>query len=161
MKRTCSLVTLLVLFIGTQVYGGENIYTWKDAEGQINITDNPPPDGVELLDTSPAPPKPAVEPKKQAQPATRQVTSQSVQQRNKLLNQAAILRAEEAAAWQKAEEIIAEAEELRNKTGARAKRKNRYRRHATVLEQEAGEFIKKAETAARKAEKIEKRLKIN
>lgn len=158
--RKCALATLFVLFIGTQVYGSENIYTWKDARGVIHITDKSPPDGVEIMDISPAPPKPAVKSKKQVQPANRQVTPQSDQQRNILLNQAAMLRAEEAASRQKAEELTAEAQELRSRSAIQ-KVKRRYRRRARVLEQEASEALEKAEAEAKKAEKIEKRLNIN
>ncbi len=159
MLRIYILTALFILCMVHPMSGGENIYTWKDAQGEIHITDQSPPDGVEIIDSSPAPPKPDMK-STEKQPKAGKVTRQNVQQREKLLKEFTEYRAEEAAAWKKAEELIAEAEELRSRSAIQ-KVKRKYRRRARALEEEAGEVIKKAEAAAVQAEKLEKSLNIN
>ena len=46
-----ALATVLAWDIG---YCQDNIYTWRDKNGVLNITDVPPPQGAEILDISPS-----------------------------------------------------------------------------------------------------------
>ncbi len=52
MKKKIILFTLLTVMIVGTSNGEQFNYTWKDAEGVLNITDYPPPDGIEIIDIS-------------------------------------------------------------------------------------------------------------
>jgi hypothetical protein len=63
------LITALItigLFLGWGVNGyADRLYTWKDAKGQTHITQDPPPDSANVVDTidyTPQPPQPARRP---------------------------------------------------------------------------------------------------
>ena len=60
---TYKVIILIILsaFFSSISYGAENIYTWKDEQGVLNITDQSPPDGVEIIDISPSNKKAAEE----------------------------------------------------------------------------------------------------
>jgi hypothetical protein len=53
-NRYVWLIILSIFFQGSS-HAGVNNYTWKDDRGTLNITDYPPPEGVEILDISPVP----------------------------------------------------------------------------------------------------------
>ncbi len=49
------IVAILSVFLSSIGYGGDNIYTWKDEQGVLNITDYVPPYGAEIINISPSP----------------------------------------------------------------------------------------------------------
>jgi hypothetical protein len=72
-----------------------------------------------------------------------------------LEEQAARYRTKEAAARQKAADLMEEAAQLRSRSAIR-KVKRKYRRWAAVMEQEARQLVSKAEAHARQATELEK-----
>lgn len=56
MTKKAIIIAVLSVFLSSFSYGAdnENIYTWKDKNGVINITDTPPPSSAELIATSPS-----------------------------------------------------------------------------------------------------------
>lgn len=47
-------IALLSVFLSCFSYGSENLYTWIDEQGVLNITDTYPPAGAKIIDTSPS-----------------------------------------------------------------------------------------------------------
>mgnify|MGYP005621352413 CR=1 FL=1 len=55
MKNMAIFMAMLSVFLWLGFgYCGENIYTWKDRDGVLNITDHAPPSGAEIIDISPS-----------------------------------------------------------------------------------------------------------
>lgn len=149
------IVALLSVFLFSIGYGTENIYTWKDEQGVLHITDNRPPYGAEIIDVSPSYRKAAEE--IQAQRLIRQKSLFQKQERQRMREEAVQARRVEAEALQLAEESLQQAESLRQVKG-KLEKKRRYYRKAERYEKKAEEALKKAEAAGKKAEMLEKRL---
>lgn len=48
------ILALAIVLLWDNGYGQDNIYTWRDKDGVLNITDVPPPQGAEILEISPS-----------------------------------------------------------------------------------------------------------
>jgi hypothetical protein len=149
-KKVILLILLTVMIVGTS--NGEQFnYTWKDAEGVLNITDYPPPDGIEIIDISVI----RLSNKKQAAPVVKKQNKQQNQSATQNVQLAASLRKEEAGLRQKATNLDDEAQELL-RIGNRQRHKRSWRYRANIKENEAEELIRQAESLARKAEALER-----
>lgn len=143
------LTTFLTLFLAGMCYGAEFNYTWKDAEGNLYITDYPPPDGAEIIDISiiPVPaPKPPIQ-QQVEQPGQSEI-------RSRLEAEAAALRKEETALRHKAAVLAEEAAEQR-RIGKKRHYKERFQRRAGIKDREAEELVRQADALAGKAESLE------
>jgi hypothetical protein len=146
------LTTLLTLFLAGICSSAEFNYTWKDAEGNLFITDYPPPDGVEIIDISIIP----VPAPQQLAPVQQQVEQPGQDEiRSRLEAEAAALRKEETALRYKAAGLAEEAEEQR-RIGKKRHYKERYQRRAGIKDREAEELVRQADALAGKAESLER-----
>ena len=152
MKKKVILFTLLaVMIVGGNSNGEQFNYTWKDAEGVLNITDYPPPDGIEILDISVI----RLSNKKQAAPVVKKQDEQQNQSATQNLQLAASLRKEEAELRQKATNLDDEAQELR-RIGNRQRHKRSWRYRANIKVEEANELYRQAESLSKKAAALER-----
>ncbi|MDD3618838.1 MAG: DUF4124 domain-containing protein [Desulfobulbaceae bacterium] len=149
-SRYVWLIVLSLLVYGAG-HAGVNNYTWKDAQGVLNITDYPPPEGVEILDIRPVPRQRV---KRPARPPEAARAADAQKSRRLLEGQAARYRAEEAAVREDAVSLLQEAQHLRSRSAIR-KVKRKYRRWAAVMESEARQLVHRADALAKKAEKLE------
>jgi len=151
MKKKVILFTLLTVMIVGTSYGEQFNYTWKDAEGVLNITDYPPPDGLEIIDISVI----RLSNKKQAAPVVKKQNRQQNQSATQNVQLAASLRKEEAELRQKATNLDDEAQELR-RIGNRQRHKRNWRYRANIKVKEADELIRQADSLSRKADALER-----
>ncbi len=157
--RSLAVAVTLIFCVVTFSIAGEAIYTWKDEQGVLNITDAPPPAGAVVLDVSPVPHDPVRKNKKKSAqqvvpPSPSQVTISPEKQR--LLDQAAAYRKQEEEAYQRGVALQAEIEEWQAKSGTKRKRRRNNRKIKKFNER----FIavnNEIETAATKAEELEKK----
>ncbi len=155
MRYRVILAAVVSVFLWTISYGAENIYTWRDKNGVLNITDQAPPDGVEILDVSPSYRKKAAQ-QEQSRQVRRQKSYQYTNQ--KILQQKADqARKQEAEALQRADELYSKAQAASEVKGKR-KKKRRFYRRARRYQKQAEEAVAQAERAAKQAEKYEKQL---
>jgi hypothetical protein len=161
MRTGIALAVTLSVFFWTSGYSDNTLYTWKDDQGTLNITDTAPPDGAEIIDISPA----ATPPKKKTSPAkieknekgkTAKKTKAMSMEKKELLSRAAKLRDQEASAVKQREELLAEIESWEAKKGTKRKRR-RNKRNINKLQQEVEQVSQEAETAGRKAAALEKK----
>jgi len=147
-KKISIAVVALVLSVTWTCYGEHYNYnyTWRDANGTLNITDYAPPDNVEILEISPIPHVPP--------PPAPEVLPEAKVEKQQLLKSAAALRQQEEALRTKATDLINEATELRSRDAIR-KVKRRYSRFARRMEDEAQGLITSADQAAQKAAALE------
>jgi hypothetical protein len=144
-----SVLTLLLAGISS---GAEFNYTWKDTEGNLFITDYPPPDGAEILEVSIIP----LPEQKQVAPARKQeVTPGQKATLSRLEAEAAVLRKQEADLRQKAAELVAEADE-QLRLAKKRHYKERYQRRAGIKKREAEELARQADALSVKAESLER-----
>lgn len=145
-------VALTLLLLAGICYGALFNYTWKDAEGDLFITDYPPPDGAEIIEISiiPAPEQQRVTAAQQQVEPTGPITA-----RSRMEAEAAALRKQESVLRHKAGELFAEAEEQR-RLGKKHHYKERYQRRAGLKDREAEELVRQADALAGKAESLER-----
>ena len=146
------LITLLTLFLAGICSSAEFNYTWNDGEGNLFITDYPPPNGAEIIDISIIP----VPAPQQLAPIQEQVEQPDQNEtRSRLEGEAAALRKEETVLRQKAAGLAEEAEEQR-RLGKKHHYKERYQRRAGIRDREAEELVRQADALAGKAESLER-----
>ena len=152
MKKAILLLAVLTALLAESSLGARFNYTWKDADGVLNITDFPPPEDAEVLDVRVIP----IPDEKQITPTVKQpeVRQEQDQARNRLLAEAASLRKEEATLRQEAAGLNDEAQELR-RLGKKQGNKSRYRLRAAKKEREAEELINRADILGAKAQTLE------
>lgn len=153
MKKIILFFAILSLMLAGVSSAARYNYTWKDADGVLNITDYPPPEDVEIIDIS-------VIPMPEENPEDKGIEQQNVvESQNNALNrlqaEAASLRKEEAALRRNAADLTTEAQEL-IRISKKVKYKRRYRVRAGKKEREAEALISKADALAKQAEALEK-----
>lgn len=146
------LTAALTLLLAGICYGERYNYTWKDADGNLFITDYPPPDGSEILEVNviPLPERQQVAP-----PRKQDVPSGPKAARSGLEAEAADLRKQEADLRQKAAGLAAEAEE-QLRLAKKHHYKERYQRRAGLKEREAEELVRQADALSAKAQSLER-----
>ncbi len=154
MLRGFLLIVFLVLFTNSQAYCERNIYTWKDADGTLNITDKEPPDGVEIIYIRPALKKTTDSSATQIQPQLQKENQQKnitpITEPENQLKKSAPQSGEEIALRQQAEKLISEANELKTRSGGTLKVKRNNKRRARAMEAEAAKLLEKADALANK-----------
>ena len=147
------LFTILTVMIAGISNGAQYRYTWKNAEGGLNITDYPPPENVEIIDITVI----SLPNEKQVVPVIKKqdVRHNKNATQERQLAQAASLRKEEAKLRQNATNLKDEAQELL-RIGNKQRHKRSWRYRASIKEKEAKGFIRQAESLARKAEDLER-----
>jgi len=151
MKKKVIFFTLLTVMIVGTTHGEQFNYTWKDAKGVLNITDVPPPDGIEIIDISVI----RFSNKKQAAPVVKKQNKQQNQSATQNVQLAESLRKEEAELRQKAKNLNDEAREL-NRIGNRQRHKRSWRYRANLKVEEADELYRQAESLSSKADALER-----
>lgn len=152
MKKAILLLAVLMVLLAESSVDARFNYTWRDADGVLNITDYPPPEDAEVIDVRVIP----FPDEKQITPEVKQpeVQQEQDQTRNRLLAEAASLRNEEATLRQEAAELIDEAQELR-RLAKKQGNKRRYRLRAAKKEKEAEELLNRADILGAKAQTLE------
>lgn len=147
------LLAVLFLCIATICAGARFSYTWKDAEGNLFITDYAPPDDAEVLDVRiiPMPEQPQVDP----EIIKEQQLERQSKARRALLTRAAELKKEEQELRRQAADLTEEAGELR-RLAKKLHYKQRYRRRAALKEEEAADLANRADELARQADALER-----
>lgn len=126
-----------------------------DEQGVLNITDQSPPDGAEIIEVSPSNRKAAE--KIQRERLIRQERRLQEQDRLKINHKAIQARKIEAEAQKKGVDLYQQAISENEAKGT--KRKRRWsRRKAGKYYKDAQDAFKRAETARKQAEVLEKRL---
>jgi len=152
------IIGVLFLFLTSVNHGAENIYTWKDKEGVVNITDQPPPPGAEIIDVSPSYRKEAEELQRERMNRIDKIRQD--RDRQQQMNQLSELRKIEKEALQAAEEFM----ELANNSYSRAERAQDKERNRRLKSKGQGyetkykEALARAEKAKNEAEMLEKSL---
>ena len=151
MKKKVILFTLLTAMLVGTSNGAQFNYTWKNAEGVLNITDYPPPEDVEIIDISiiPLPDKEQAIVKKQNEAQTQSATPDRRRQ-----VEAASLRKEAVKLRQHATNLSAEAQELMRLSKIQ-KRTPKLRLVARRKVIKANGLISQAESLVSKAENLE------
>ena len=152
MKKIIILLAVLLLMIAETAIAARYNYTWKDADGGLNITDYPPPEDAELLDVRVIP----MPETKEITPTRRQneLIQEQNETRKRLLLKAESLKEEEARLRQRAAELIGEAGELR-RISKKLHYKSRHRLRAAKKEEEAEELLNRADSLSKEAETLE------
>lgn len=114
------ILTLATVLLWNSGYCEENIYTWKDKNGVLNITDYPPPPEAEILDISPSHREKTEEYWRQRQ--LQQERIEQAEQRKKQEEQAAEARAKEAEAYREADQLLKRAQEVKEEPPPRKRR---------------------------------------
>ncbi len=152
MKKKVILFTLLaVMIVGGNSNGEQFNYTWKDAKGVLNITDYPPPDGIEIIDISVI----QLPKKKQAAPVVKKQNKRQKQSATQDVQLAASLRKEEGKLLEKASNLNDEAQELQ-RIGNRQRHKRNWRYRANLKVEEANELTRQADSLSKKANALER-----
>jgi len=161
--RSVIIAVTLLFCAATSGYAADAIYTWKDKNGVLNITDAPPPAGAVVLDVSPVTHGQTPQKKNdkkagsnssadQQNPA--QITISPEKQR--LLNEAAKYRKLEAEAVQRGKELQAEIEAWQAKSGTKRKRR-RNNRQIKKFNERINAVNKEIKEAGAKAAELEER----
>lgn len=100
MKIWIVILSLASIMLWESGYCAENIYTWRDKNGVLNITDHAPPPGAEILEISPSHREKAEEYWRQRR--LQQERIDQAGQRKEMEDQAAAARKKEAEAEQRA-----------------------------------------------------------
>lgn len=137
-------------------HGEEYIYTWKDRNGVLNITDYAPPPGAEILEISPSHRKEAEEYWRRRQ-MLREKAERAAQQ--KRMQQAAAGAAQsEADARQEADAYFEQAGQMVEGVKGSGEKKRRYFRRAKRLADHGEKKIHEAERRRKEAERLKKKL---
>lgn len=146
------LTAVLTLFLAGICFGAQFNYTWKDAQGNLSVTDYPPPEGAEIIDISiiAGPEQQRIAPVQQQDGPPGQSAT-----RSRLVAEAAVLRNQETSLRQQAAGLAEEAEEQR-RLGRKHHYKERYQRRAGLKDREAEELIRQADALSGKAESLER-----
>ena len=151
-KKVILLILLTVMIVGTS--NGEQFnYTWKDAKWVLNITDYPPPDGIEIIDIKVIP---IQDIKKVAPVVSEQDVPQNqsaVQDRRRQV-EAASLGNEAVRLRQEAANIAEEAQEL-SRIATLQKRNRRLLVLANSNAKKAEELFSQADSLVKRAEDLE------
>jgi len=151
------IIVLSAMFIWNIGYCQEDtIYTWKDKNGVLNITDAPPPPDAELLDSSPGHRKEAEA--YQLQLMEKEKRSYREQQRKIVEQQATEARQKEADAARRADELYQKAEEMTQGVEGPKRVKRRVKNRASELVNKAQKAEQQAVAAGKKADALEKQL---
>ncbi|GAB4336681.1 MAG: hypothetical protein Kow0089_07260 [Desulfobulbaceae bacterium] len=159
MRKTVILPVLLSLFLSIPAPGAENIYTWRDEQGILNITDQPPPAGAEILDVSPSRRNEAEQLQRARMKRLEQIRGE--QERARIREQ--LLRARQTekealqaaeAAKQQADLLFSRAERTQNK-----ERNRRIRRQALNQVDTYNQAMDRAENARHTADILEEQLR--
>lgn len=110
MQRVVLLIMATILW-WTNGYCEENIYTWRDRHGVLNITDYPPPPDAEILDISPSYKQQAEEYWRQR--GLQQERIRQMEEQRKREEQAAAAEKKEAEARREAEELLKRAPQMK------------------------------------------------
>ncbi|MDW7771663.1 MAG: hypothetical protein SCH71_02120 [Desulfobulbaceae bacterium] len=140
--RFVIIAGLAAVLLCNNSYGQENIYTWRDKEGVLNITDYPPPGDAELLEISQSHREEAIKLLRE-----RRILQAKIEEylREKRREQEELReQARKAAAMEEAAELLEEAENMRNVQGELRKRR-RFGWKAESLEEKAKELIMDSE----------------
>ena len=154
MRTRIFLFTALLLCLAAVCSAARFSYTWKDAEGNLHITDFAPPEDAEVLDVRviPMPEPEQIDPEALQQ----QRIEQRQDARQEMLARAAQLRKEEKTLREKAANLREEARELR-RVAKKLHYKQRNRLRAGLKEDEAAELDNQADGLAREASALEQR----
>ena len=153
MKKKIILCTMLTVMITSTSNGAQYNYTWKDADGVLNITDYAPPEGAEILDINVIP----KQDKKQASPDIQEqnaLQNQNAAQNRQRQFEAASLRNEAAKLRQNAANIAEEAKEL-SRIANLQKRNRRLLVLSNSNAKKAEELFSQADSLVRRAEELE------
>ena len=148
-------IAILSVFLAGISYGAENIYTWIDKQGVLNITDQHPPDGAEIIDISPSHRKEAERIEQERFIQYENMLREQEQQRMK--TQISQKRKIEAEEQKKADELYHQALSENEVKGTRRIKRWSYRK-ARIHYREALHASDKAEKARRQADELEKQL---
>jgi hypothetical protein len=164
MKYTCTAAAILIfLLIGLNLGAGE-IITWTDENGNVNITNLPPPAGIKIQNVIPYKKRPDEEIRKyehlQEQKRQDRLKQEKIQEAKKAENDAEKARNEAKEAESRAQEAVQKANEYLNKHNPRKKKKrNAYIFRTRKLVQEAQKAKAQAVQALNKADQAEKKSK--
>jgi len=154
MKKIILLLAVLMVLLAESSLAARFNYTWRDADGVLNITDYPPPEDAEVIDVRVIPlPDEMQIPPTVKQPEVRQKQEQD-QTRNRLLAEAESIRNEAATLRQEAEGLTDEAQELR-RLAKKKRYASKYRVRAAKKEKEVEELINRADILGAKAQILE------
>lgn len=164
MKYACTAAAILILLlIGLNLSAG-NIIMWTDEDGNFNITNLSPPEGVKIQNVIQYKEKTDEEIReyKRLQEQKRQdrLKQQKIQEAKKAKNEAEKAKKEAEEAESRAEEAVRKANEYLNKHYPRKKKKrNAYIFRTKKLVQEAEKAKARAVQALKKANQAEKEAK--
>jgi AAA15 family ATPase/GTPase len=164
MKYACTAAAILILLlIGLNLGAGE-IITWTDEDGNVNITNLPPPEGIKIQNVIPYKKKPDEEIREyehlQEQKRQDRLKQQKIQEAKKAENDAEKAKNEAEEAESRAQEAVQKANEYLNKHNPRKKKKrNAYIFRTKKLVQEAEKAKAQAVQALNKANQTEKEAK--
>jgi hypothetical protein len=113
MRIKIIILALVSFVLWESGYCAENIYTWRDKNGVLNITDYAPPPGAEILEISPSYRNQAEEYWRQRRLQQERI-DQAAQQKTRE-EQAAAARKKEAEARQRADQPQESAQETKDK----------------------------------------------
>jgi hypothetical protein len=145
------LTALTFSFIINEAWCQENIYTWRDQNGVLNITDYPPPAGADLLEISPSHREEAMELLHRRRMLEAKIEKYLREQEEK--RQASTERKQKIAAQEEAARLLKEAEEMREGVRGDIEKHRRYDRRAEKLEEKAKEIIRNPGLTDREIEK--------
>jgi len=148
MQYLIILITAISVLFWNTGYCEDNIYTWKDKNGVLNITDAPPPAGAELIETSPGHREEALEILRQQQ--ILQEKRAHFQREIELEQQAAREKKQNLEAQEEAAALMEEAEEMREGVSGGLRKRSRYERRAQRLEEQAQEILENPDLAGEK-----------
>lgn len=155
--RSCMVILLLAMIQPLSTARGEEyIYTWKDRNGVLNITDYAPPPGAEILEISPSRRKEAEEYWRRRQILREE--AEKAQQRKRMEQKAARARQGEADARREADEYYEKARRMVEGAAGSREKKRRYLRRAKRLAEQGEKKIREAEEIRTEAEGLEKKL---
>ncbi|MDD3619797.1 MAG: hypothetical protein RBR09_07155 [Desulfobulbaceae bacterium] len=110
MRIKILLLTVATILWWADGYCEENIYTWKDKNGVLNITDHAPPSDAEILDISPSHRQQAEEYWRQRREI--QERARQAEEERRMKEQAAAAERREAEARRQAEELMERARRM-------------------------------------------------
>jgi hypothetical protein len=156
-------IIIIFFFATTGPLSADKVYTWTDKDGNVHITDQPPPKSAKISNVTTYKP--------QSQKEVRENQRQQQMRENAVDRKRKLEEAQDAG--QKAQKAAEEAKRTRGKADAAVKDANQYidthdqnqymrRAHKYEMKKKAGEAeaaVNQANAAAEKARKAEEKVK--
>jgi hypothetical protein len=160
-----TILGLLFIFINAAYLTAGQIYTWTDENGNLHMTQEPPPEGAKLKEVTSYSKKPEMQESENQEPQKKEVTDNSSKKES--AEAAAAQRRANAAAKKahkanvEASDAILKAYETRNKRKGQGReaRDRLYREDVRKSERDATQAQAKAKAAQEKAEKASEKAK--